>query len=425
MPTCSPTIDQLGDGFSDDILGDLLSSEFSEHDMADVETDADSLNAYSVNADSGNETDAKSGDNVAAAPPSGGDNGGKAETETPVKVPKKRGPKKKLMTKDRVQKLKVRRVKANTRERSRMHGLNESLDVLRKYVPCYSKTQKLSKIETLRLARNYIGALSDILKAGRRPDNVTFAKALSKGMSQNTMNLVAGSLQLNPRCLMPETQMPKPYFNMYSPAAMAGYQGHPHAGPGYPYGPGGMPQPMMPGMEQCHQAHSPPGHGGPYPTPTTDPMYMQNAVQTPPTPPAATTTTHAPPGMHQPGSGYVQHSLMTSYPTNASPMRAEQSVAALPQGSVTSSKFDHLSKSHGLSPMPHPAQNYHHHEMRYMTSHSVTSHPEKPHDTYSLNDSGVDGLLDDFDTFDTNSIEGHGLHLLQGQGLFDPDMSHV
>lgn len=118
--------------------------------------------------------------------------------------PKKRGPKKKKMTKARIQKFRLRRLKANTRERNRMHGLNEALDMLRKVVPCYSSTQKLSKIETLRLAKNYISALSDILSTGKVPDTVTFAQTLSKGLSQPTTNLVAGAMQLNPRTLMPE-----------------------------------------------------------------------------------------------------------------------------------------------------------------------------------------------------------------------------
>ena len=135
------------------------------------------------------------------------------------KVPKKRGPKKKKMTKARLAKLRLRRVKANTRERNRMHGLNDALDVLRQHVPCYSKTQKLSKIETLRLASNYISALADILKTGIRPDGVSFAKALSKGLSQNTMNLVAGCLQLNPRTLLPESaSYAKPYQLLYDSA---------------------------------------------------------------------------------------------------------------------------------------------------------------------------------------------------------------
>ncbi|XP_071955208.1 uncharacterized protein [Antedon mediterranea] len=118
--------------------------------------------------------------------------------------PKRRGPKKKKMTPARVFKLKQRRVKANTRERSRMHGLNMALDLLRKVVPCYSTNQKLSKIETLRLAKNYISALSEILRSGSVPDTVSFAQTLSEGLSQPTSNLVAGCMQLNPRTLLPE-----------------------------------------------------------------------------------------------------------------------------------------------------------------------------------------------------------------------------
>lgn len=119
-------------------------------------------------------------------------------------APKKRGPKKKKLTKARIVKFKQRRVKANARERNRMHGLNDALDILRKVVPCYSNTQKLSKIETLRLAKNYISALSDILRTGRVPDTLAFAQTLSQGLSQPTTNLVAGAMQLNPRALIPE-----------------------------------------------------------------------------------------------------------------------------------------------------------------------------------------------------------------------------
>nr|VDH80595.1 neurogenic differentiation factor [Euperipatoides kanangrensis] len=135
------------------------------------------------------------------------------------KIPKKRGPKKKRMTKARILKFKQRRHKANARERNRMHGLNSALDNLRQCVPVYSKTQKLSKIETLRLARNYIMALSDILKLGKTPDTVNFAQTLSSGLSQATTNLIAGCLQLNPRTLLPDTY-PKTYpFNMYHATA--------------------------------------------------------------------------------------------------------------------------------------------------------------------------------------------------------------
>ncbi|XP_028328853.1 neurogenic differentiation factor 6-B [Gouania willdenowi] len=112
---------------------------------------------------------------------------------------KKRGPRKKKNGKEHYDRAKLRRHEANARERSRMHGLNAALESLRKVVPCYSKTQKLSKIETLRLAKNYIWALSETLSAGKRPDLLAFVQTLCKGLSQPTTNLVAGCLQLNAR----------------------------------------------------------------------------------------------------------------------------------------------------------------------------------------------------------------------------------
>ncbi|XP_030589587.1 neurogenic differentiation factor 4 [Archocentrus centrarchus] len=113
-------------------------------------------------------------------------------------APKRRGPKKKKMTKARQERFRARRLKANARERSRMHGLNDALDNLRRVMPCYSKTQKLSKIETLRLARNYIWALSEVLESGQSPESHGFVEMLCKGLSQPTSNLVAGCLQLGP-----------------------------------------------------------------------------------------------------------------------------------------------------------------------------------------------------------------------------------
>lgn len=73
----------------------------------------------------------------------------------------------------------VRRLKANDRERSRMHALNSALDRLRRVLPISSScsssgdvsgdgtavTARLTKIETLRSAYNYIQLLTDTLKA--------------------------------------------------------------------------------------------------------------------------------------------------------------------------------------------------------------------------------------------------------------------
>ncbi|XP_035807242.1 neurogenin-3 [Amphiprion ocellaris] len=67
-----------------------------------------------------------------------------------------------------------RRMKANDRERLRMHNLNSALDALRSILPALPEDAKLTKIETLRFARNYIWALTETLRMadqhGHTPD---------------------------------------------------------------------------------------------------------------------------------------------------------------------------------------------------------------------------------------------------------------
>ncbi|XP_031730525.1 neurogenin-3 [Anarrhichthys ocellatus] len=67
-----------------------------------------------------------------------------------------------------------RRTKANDRERSRMHNLNSALDALRTILPTLPEDAKMTKIETLRFAHNYIWALSETLRMadqhGRVPE---------------------------------------------------------------------------------------------------------------------------------------------------------------------------------------------------------------------------------------------------------------
>ncbi|XP_044269827.1 neurogenic differentiation factor 1-like isoform X2 [Tribolium madens] len=106
--------------------------------------------------------------------------------------------------KSRVNKVKLRRFKANARERNRMHGLNAALDKLRNRMPIQqthsdlsSAPQKLSKIETLRLARNYILAMSQTLQEGRPMELTRFIKILSRDLSQTTANLLTGTLMGN------------------------------------------------------------------------------------------------------------------------------------------------------------------------------------------------------------------------------------
>ncbi|EEZ99589.1 neurogenic differentiation factor 1 [Tribolium castaneum] len=127
-------------------------------------------------------------------------------------------------------KVKLRRCKANARERNRMHGLNAALDRLRNRIPIQqthsdlsSAPQKLSKIETLRLARNYIVAMSQTLQEGRPMELTRFIKILSRDLSQTTANLLTGSLMGNGgkhlnyrRVFMPENNTTCGYQDRYN-----------------------------------------------------------------------------------------------------------------------------------------------------------------------------------------------------------------
>ncbi|CAD5216581.1 unnamed protein product [Bursaphelenchus okinawaensis] len=109
----------------------------------------------------------------------------------------------------------IRRKKANDRERNRMHGLNNAMDVLRERMPLISTQQKLSKIETLRLATNYITLLNIILQQNREPSPLECAKVLSSGLSQTTANMIANLYNIPPRILM-ISQQSKPTLNTSS-----------------------------------------------------------------------------------------------------------------------------------------------------------------------------------------------------------------
>lgn len=55
----------------------------------------------------------------------------------------------------------IRRLESNERERMRMHSLNDAFQALREVIPHIRLERKLSKIETLTLAKNYIKALTN------------------------------------------------------------------------------------------------------------------------------------------------------------------------------------------------------------------------------------------------------------------------
>lgn len=324
--------------------------------------------------------------------------------------PKKRGPKRKRMTKARVAKLKVRRIKANARERNRMHGLNDALDILRKHVPCYSKTQKLSKIETLRLARNYIAALADILKNGVKPDAVIFARALSNGMSQNTTNLIAGCLQLNPRALMTDAQLNA--VAPYQYAATGPYPMVVHGGPGVAY-------PMGNAFQRAPSAE--------YPSADLERFQMNSSMTRFTVSPPFTTrcvTSVTPPYLTQ-----LPPPAASSSPVHAdSPGRP----ALLPQESMT--PMSRSAASSSSVPLgctgPYPLRGVLGSTPSKIAGHSVhvaqqsrmsldmgeqfllapdASDAYPLYDSCSLNDSGVDGLLTDFESFEQDSVAVVGL----------------
>ncbi|XP_077119078.1 neurogenin-1 [Ranitomeya variabilis] len=88
---------------------------------------------------------------------------------------------------------KTRRVKANDRERNRMHNLNSALDELRSILPCFPDDTKLTKIETLRFAHNYIWALSETLRLADQTKDKPHVELVKPGYMSPAAPLSPGS----------------------------------------------------------------------------------------------------------------------------------------------------------------------------------------------------------------------------------------
>lgn len=98
------------------------------------------------------------------SPGSPSDSGASSTTEESserkAKTPKKAHRRRKaLSARDR----NLRRLESNERERMRMHSLNDAFQELREVIPHVTMDRKLSKIETLTLAKNYIKALTNVV----------------------------------------------------------------------------------------------------------------------------------------------------------------------------------------------------------------------------------------------------------------------
>lgn len=95
-----------------------------------------------------------------------------------------------------------RRLKANDRERNRMHMLNNALEKLRQVLPSFDDNGKMTKIETLRFAHNYIWALSETVKmldsgsgtaVSVSPFAVDFERSASVNSTSPSPELIASS----------------------------------------------------------------------------------------------------------------------------------------------------------------------------------------------------------------------------------------
>uniref|UniRef100_A0A1I8IYQ9 Neuro_bHLH domain-containing protein n=1 Tax=Macrostomum lignano TaxID=282301 RepID=A0A1I8IYQ9_9PLAT len=133
------------------------------------------------------EQSAEAGSSGTAADPSA------AQTAS-GKVPKKRGPKKKQMTPERVAKLKLRRSNARPKRGARQPAPVHPL------LLAVSKAEQDRDSETVQELHRGTQRHSE---AGEQPDPLAFARALTDGLSQGTANLVAGSLQVNRGCCWP------------------------------------------------------------------------------------------------------------------------------------------------------------------------------------------------------------------------------
>lgn len=63
----------------------------------------------------------------------------------------------------------LRRIRANNRERRRIQAINDAMEALRKAIPNTNNKRKLTKLELLRLAQEYIRELSEMLCSSASP----------------------------------------------------------------------------------------------------------------------------------------------------------------------------------------------------------------------------------------------------------------
>lgn len=102
----------------------------------------------------------KRGDNPSSPSDSGGSSTTEEMTEKKPRTSKRTARRRKGVS---ARERNIRRLESNERERQRMHSLNDAFQDLREVIPHVNLDRKLSKIETLTLAKNYIKALTNVI----------------------------------------------------------------------------------------------------------------------------------------------------------------------------------------------------------------------------------------------------------------------
>jgi class B basic helix-loop-helix protein 8 len=103
-----------------------------------------------------------------------------------------------------------RRLESNERERMRMHSLNDAFGELKEVIPHVKIGRRLSKIETLKLAKNYIKALTNVIceMRGEHPPYIITEVGVEGEDGEDSNDNMDEVPQLDTRLLSGQTSQP-------------------------------------------------------------------------------------------------------------------------------------------------------------------------------------------------------------------------
>jgi class B basic helix-loop-helix protein 8 len=152
------------DDLASDVADELLRDEQNWH--VTITPRQRSIGGIKVPESPGSPSDSGSGSSVAEGPVSAARKSARAAAAAIKRSSRRR---KGLNARER----NLRRLESNERERQRMHSLNDAFQELRGVIPHVRIGRRLSKIETLTLAKNYIKALTNVI-CETRGENPTY-----------------------------------------------------------------------------------------------------------------------------------------------------------------------------------------------------------------------------------------------------------